>query len=158
MKIATLFSGIGAQEQGAKRVYGDNLKMVFACEWDKFARQSFNAIYNIEDAHFHKDVHDVYGTQYQGEVCPTLTKCSFEQNNFVLEERIRRLTPLECWRLQDFPDEAHNKAKASGISDSQLYKQAGNSMSVNVLEMIFRQIEKAKIVGISGSLFNREVA
>ena len=57
--------------------------------------------------------------------------------------RIRKLTPLECWRLQDFPDEAHEKAKAAGISDSQRYKQAGNSMTVAVVEMIFRQIEKA---------------
>lgn len=358
MKIATLFSGIGAPEQGAKRVYGDDLKMVFACEYDKFARQSFNAIYDINEAHFHKDVHDMDGTQYLGEVdilvggspcqafsvaglqngmddvrgqliyqyirvvdevkapviiyenvkgmlsidggrtikefvqglrdigyychyevvntkdygvpqnreriflvgfldhevyqrfsfapkqpltkrlkdvlerevdekyflnrelldyksqantvhnvrkesptlcagthgycqgyifdeiatmksgnqepkilqigrgfnsggeyeiCPTLTKCSFEQNNFVSQKRIRKLTPLECWRLQDFPDEAHNKAKLSGLSDSQLYKQAGNSMSVNVLEMIFRQIEKAKAVGSSVSLFDMEV-
>jgi DNA (cytosine-5)-methyltransferase 1 len=78
------------------------------------------------------------------DICPTLTKCSFEQNNIVSEKRIRKLTPLECWRLQDFPDEAHNKAKASGVSDSQLYKQAGNSMSVNVLEMIFRQIINGK--------------
>ena len=58
--------------------------------------------------------------------------------------RIRKLTPLECWRLQDFPDEAHEKAKAAGVSDSQRYKQAGNSMTVAVLEMILRQIEKAK--------------
>ena len=58
--------------------------------------------------------------------------------------RIRKLTPLECWRLQDFPDEAHDKAKAAGVSNSQLYRQAGNSMTVAVLEMIFRQIEKAK--------------
>jgi DNA (cytosine-5)-methyltransferase 1 len=55
--------------------------------------------------------------------------------------------------LQDFPDTAHNKAKESGVSDSQLYKQAGNSMSVNVLEMIFRQIEKAKNKEEHGGLF-----
>ena len=57
--------------------------------------------------------------------------------------RIRKLTPLECWRLQDFPDEAHEKAKAAGVSDSRRYQQAGNSMTVAVVEMIFRQIEKA---------------
>lgn len=66
--------------------------------------------------------------------------------------RIRKLTPLECWRLQDFPDSAYNKARDVGVSNSQLYKQAGNSMSVNVLEMIFRQIEKAKDVE-DGRLF-----
>jgi DNA (cytosine-5)-methyltransferase 1 len=332
VRLATIFSGIGAPEQAMHRI-DPNFKTVFACELDKFARQSYSAIYDINEAHFHKDVHDMDGTQYQGKVdilvggspcqafsiaglrngtndeigqliyqyirivdevkapiiiyenvkgmlsisngntikefvqalrdigynchyevvntkdygvpqnrerifligfldhdaylrfsfapkqklykrlkdvlkddvedkyylqdsrimsierklsksrgytrtlldysykvniqttvcssnqepkilqlgrgfnkggefdiCPTLTKCSFEHNNFVLKQHIRKLTPLECWRLQDFPDSSYNKAKEAGISDSQLYKQAGNSMSVNVLEMIFRQI------------------
>ena len=68
MKIATLFSGIGAPEQGAKRVYGDDLELVFACEYDKFARQSFNANYKIHHDHFHNDVREMDGTQYQGKV------------------------------------------------------------------------------------------
>jgi len=402
MKLGTLFSGIGAPEQGARRVYGDDLQLVFACEYDKFSRQSFNANYEIHPDHFHKDVHDMDGTQYQGKVdiliggspcqsfsisglrngtddergqliyqyirivdeakapviiyenvkgmlsieggktirefvqalrdigyychyevvntkdygvpqnreriflvgfidhemyhrfqfapkqklekrlkdvldsevdekyylsdavvqqfqaktervkqqgngfafkptdgggcaysittkaggriddnfinegviglldckgtdqirrvygtdgvAATLTTmqggnqepkiqvrsatlCGYELasegdsinlsvpdskirrgrvgkqveqtldtqcNQAVVQHRIRKLTPLECWRLQDFPDYAHNKAMESGVSNSQLYKQAGNSMSVNVLEMIFRQIEKAK--------------
>ena len=77
-----------------------------------------------------------------------------QKDNYVLEPsfRIRKLTTKEVWRLQDFPDEAHDKAKEIGVSNSQLYKQAGNSMSVNILEMIFRQIEKANI-GESGGLF-----
>lgn len=49
---------------------------------------------------------------------------------------IRKLTPRECWRLQAFPDELFDKAQASGLSDSQLYKQAGNSVTVNVIEAI----------------------
>lgn len=68
MKIATLFSGIGAPEQGAKRVYGDDLELVFACEYDKFARQSFNANYEIHPDHFHNDVREMDGTQYQSKV------------------------------------------------------------------------------------------
>lgn len=371
MKIGTLFSGIGAPEQGAKRIYGDDLELVFACEYDKFARQSFNANYEIHPDHFHNDVREMYGTQYQGKVdvlvggspcqafsiaglrngtddergqliyqyirivdeikapiivyenvkgmlsieggktirefvqalrdigyychyevvntkdhgvpqnreriflvgfldsdmyhrfqfapkqklekrlkdvlesevhekyylsykmidylaqqnrsikpydgtqkeapclqavyyktptdvfyinegviglldckgtdqirrvygtdgvaatlttmqggnqepkilqlgrgfnkggehseCPTITKNSFECNNFVKQQRIRKLTPRECLRLQDFPD-----SFVQSVSDSQMYKQCGNSMSVNILEMIFRQIEKAK--------------
>jgi DNA (cytosine-5)-methyltransferase 1 len=82
------------------------------------------------------------------EVCPTIAINSFEQNNFVSQQRIRKLTPRECLRLQDFPDHF-----VQVVSDSQMYKQAGNSMSCNVLEMIFRQIEKAKSVGSSGNLF-----
>lgn len=68
MRIATLFSGIGSPEQGAKRVYGDDLKMVFACEFDKYARQSFEANYEIDPQHFHKDVNDLDGTQYKGNI------------------------------------------------------------------------------------------
>ena len=51
--------------------------------------------------------------------------------------RIRKLTPLECWRLMGFDDSDFYKAKQSGISNSQLYKQAGNSIVVNILEKIF---------------------
>ena len=54
--------------------------------------------------------------------------------------RIRKLTPKECWRLMDFDDADIDKAKASGVSDSQLYKQAGNSIVVAVLENIFKQM------------------
>ena len=54
--------------------------------------------------------------------------------------RIRKLTPKECWRLMSFDDEDFDKAKASGVSDSQLYKQAGNSIVVKVLEGVLRNL------------------
>ncbi len=54
--------------------------------------------------------------------------------------RIRKLTPKECWRLMGFTDSDFDKAKASGVSNSQLYKQAGNSIVVNVLEEIFKKL------------------
>ncbi|MCI9038880.1 MAG: DNA cytosine methyltransferase [Clostridia bacterium] len=54
--------------------------------------------------------------------------------------RIRKLTPLECWRLMGFDDEDFYKAKKTGISNTQLYKQAGNSIVVNVLEYIFEEL------------------
>lgn len=54
--------------------------------------------------------------------------------------RVRRLTPLECWRLMGFDDTSFQKAKESGVSDTQLYKQAGNSVVVNVLEKIFEKL------------------
>ena len=58
--------------------------------------------------------------------------------------RIRRLTPRECWRLQGFPDEYFDKAKAAGISDSQLYKMAGNAVSVPVITAIGRVIKEVE--------------
>mgnify|MGYP002672073831 FL=1 len=59
--------------------------------------------------------------------------------------RIRKLTPLECWRLMGFDDEDFYKAQNAGISNSQLYKQAGNSIVVNVLQAIFRQFNFEKM-------------
>ncbi|MBT2215862.1 DNA (cytosine-5-)-methyltransferase [Virgibacillus dakarensis] len=53
--------------------------------------------------------------------------------------RIRKLTPKECWRLQGFPDWAFDKA-AEVNSDSQLYKQAGNSVTVNVIYEIAKRL------------------
>lgn len=318
MKIATLFSGIGAPEQGAMRIYPDH-EIVFACEFDKFARQSYEANYEIETEHFHNDVHDLDARQYKGKVdilvggspcqafslaglrhgtddergqliyqyvrvveecmpeviiyenvkgmmsigggrtikefvqalreigyhchydvvntkdygvpqnreriflvgfldsesyhrfefapkmilnktikdllendvdekyyldreldpdcnkaviepmvlddynsniktdgiaCSLTTNCgaSAKRNGMKVIEppyTIRKLTPRECLRLQDFPD-----SFVQVVSDSQMYKQAGNSMSVNILEMIFRQIEKAKSNHKTNTLFD----
>lgn len=53
--------------------------------------------------------------------------------------RIRKLTPKECWRLMGFNDEAFAKA-AKVNSNTQLYKQAGNSIVVNVLEAILKTL------------------
>ena len=58
--------------------------------------------------------------------------------------RIRRLTPRECWRLQGFPDEYFDKAKAAGISDTQLYKQAGNGVTVNVARAIGERLKEVE--------------
>jgi len=55
--------------------------------------------------------------------------------------RIRKLTPREVWRLMGFNDEEFEKAKKVN-SDTQLYKQAGNSIVINVLEAIFKELFK----------------
>lgn len=59
-----------------------------------------------------------------------------------VEYRIRKLTPRECFRLMGFSDSDFDKIK--GISNTQLYKMAGNSIVVNVLEEIFRELFKAQ--------------
>lgn len=62
------------------------------------------------------------------------------QQGVVTEDvRIRKLTPLECWRLQGYPDWAFDKAQEVN-SDSQLYKQAGNSVTVNVIYEIAKRL------------------
>lgn len=53
---------------------------------------------------------------------------------------IRKLTPLECWRLMGFTDVDFQKAQSIPTSNTQLYKQAGNSIVVNVLEKIFTNL------------------
>ena len=58
----------------------------------------------------------------------------------VVPYRIRKLTPKECWRLMGFVGEDVDKAVAVGMSNAQLYKQAGNSIVVNVLEAIFGEM------------------
>ena len=86
--------------------------------------------------------------QGNGQICPTLTT---ENIPSVLEPwiweiegvkyliRIRKLTPKECWRLMDFTDADFEKAEAVN-SNTQLYKQAGNSIVKNVLCEVFKQL------------------
>ena len=75
-------------------------------------------------------------------LAPTLrTFCGGNQEPKILDNiKIRKLTPLECWRLMGFEDTDFWKVKNSGISNSQLYKMAGNSIVVNVLRAIFREL------------------
>ena len=57
--------------------------------------------------------------------------------------RIRKLTPKECFRLMGFSDKDFDAAKNVGVSNSQLYKQAGNSIVVDVLYYIYAELYKA---------------
>lgn len=86
---------------------------------------------------------DTYGFEDKPRIytyCPTIR--AERQGLKVLNgnTRIRKLTPRETWRLMGFDDEDFDKAKATGMSNSQLYKQAGNSIVVNVLEEIFKEM------------------
>lgn len=65
------------------------------------------------------------------------------ENNSTSGYRIRKLTPRECWRLMGFSDEQFERAKKVGISNSQLYKQAGNSIVTDVLYYIFKNLYSA---------------
>ena len=79
--------------------------------------------------------------------CIVTDGSSPKHNNRVIEPiidcvpyRIRKLIPKETWRLMGFTDADVDKAVAVGISNAQLYKQAGNSIVVQVLEAIFKQM------------------
>ena len=75
-------------------------------------------------------------------ICPTLTEAMGMGGGQVPVHtygvRIRKLTPRECWRLMGFLDEEFDRVH--GISNSQLYKQAGNSIVVNVLSALLSQL------------------
>lgn len=85
---------------------------------------------------------DIYNRTPREDMTSTINAgTDSHQNNIIATNyRIRKLTPKECWRLMGFDDEDFEKAKAAGISNSQLYKQAGNSIVVNVLEGILRNL------------------
>ena len=75
---------------------------------------------------------------------PTFSANVADRNGVMLKNgksiAIRKLTPRECWRLQGFSDEQFDKAKKAGISDTQLYKQAGNAVTVDVIEQIGKRL------------------
>jgi len=59
---------------------------------------------------------------------------------YYTDYRIRKLTPKECWRLMGFYDLDIEKCIVAGISNTQLYKMAGNSIVVNVLQEIYKKL------------------
>lgn len=84
------------------------------------------------------------------DVAPALTSSKWQDNNFaIIEYWIRKLTPRECFRLMDVPEHLIDRLLSAGISNSQLYKLAGNSIVVAVLYHIFRKMftETAKEYG-----------
>lgn len=72
---------------------------------------------------------------------PMFTVTATDRHGIVHHGRIRRLMPIESWRLQGFTSEQFYKVAETGMSDAQLYKQAGNAVTVNVVEAIGRNLQ-----------------
>ena len=70
------------------------------------------------------------------------TITTVQKDNYVVEPsfRIRKLTPRECFRLMGMRDDDIDKIQQAGISNTQQYKMAGNSIVVDVLEAIFKNL------------------
>ena len=81
--------------------------------------------------------------QENGTISPTITATETGICKIESPIRIRKLTPKECFRLMGFSDRDFDAAKNAGISNSQLYKQAGNSIVVDVLYCIYIELYKA---------------
>lgn len=100
-----------------------------------------------------KGYHDLEKKVYSPEGCSPTIDAKGNRSKFMVKNdkssktfvfngescRIRKLTPKECWRLMGFKDEQFDKAEKV-CSNTQLYKQAGNLIVVNVLEEIFKQM------------------
>ncbi|MCI4714619.1 DNA cytosine methyltransferase (plasmid) [Clostridioides difficile] len=71
---------------------------------------------------------------------PMFTLTAQDKHGILKNGDIRRLTPKECFRLQGFPDDYYDRA-ASVCSETQLYKQAGNSVTVDVVEEIAKKLK-----------------
>ena len=81
--------------------------------------------------------------QENGTISPTITATETGICKIESPIRIRKLTPKECFRLMGFSDKDFDAAKNVGVSNSQLYKQAGNSIVVDVLYYIYVELYKA---------------
>ena len=85
------------------------------------------------------------GRRFKNQDEPSFTLSCQDRHGVLLKKgnnvQIRKLTPLECWRLQGFSDEQFKKAREAGISDSQLYKQAGNAVTVPVIREIGKKLK-----------------
>lgn len=86
------------------------------------------------------------GRRFKNNDEPSFTLTAADRHGILLSNGktyvIRKLTPLECWRLQGFTDEQFNKAKDAGVSNSQLYKQAGNAVTVPIVEAIGEKLNE----------------
>ena len=73
---------------------------------------------------------------------PMFTLTTQDLHGIAKQDRIRKLMPIECWRLQGFTDEQFLKAQSAGISDARLYKMAGNAVSVPVITALGAVIKR----------------
>ena len=149
--INEMKSNNGRQYYQQDRIYDS--ESVALCQ---SANESFNPWYQVEEQAVNErlvetleknplseDISyiDAYNRQVQSDgTSGTITARINDNNKFISKNlKIRKLTPKECWRLMGSEDEDFDKAKQVN-SDSQLYKQAGNSIVVNVLEAIFKEM------------------
>ena len=79
-------------------------------------------------------------------ICPTISSNSFQENNLL--DGVRRLTEIECERLQGFPDNwtqyGYYNGKIRRISKTQRYKLIGNAVTVDIVEMIAKRLKITK--------------
>lgn len=152
IKYLSLFSGIGAFEKALENL-SIPYELVGYCEIDKYASKAYSIIHNVPESLNFGDITLINEKQLPKDIdlvtygfpCQDISLAG-KQKGFEDENAadgtllIRKLTPKECFRLMGFTDKDVDMLIGHGISNTQLYKMAGNSIVVNVLEFIFCQI------------------
>ena len=126
-------------------VQKDNLLLEPKAEYGRMGKQAVDAVNDHNDDLKDGDTINPFNKNISSQdgICPTLTTRPEGFKTAILpfsQLRIRKLTPLECWRLMGISDEDYEKTKRASVSQSQLYKQAGNAIVVDVLEGLFNQL------------------
>lgn len=83
---------------------------------------------------------------YDGDIAITIATCCnpyyVTRGKNKMKLKIRKLTPLECFRLMGADDQVVEKLKARGLSDSQLFHIAGDGLVVNIPQKIFERMKQ----------------
>lgn len=113
-------------------------------EYLEMINKNYGMIYGGSIGKMHDISRRVYKVNYISPTIHTLGGGNTGAKILTNNNRIRKLTPRECWRLMDFDDKDFDRCEAAGVSNTQLYKQAGNSIVVSILEEIFKEIIKGE--------------
>ena len=132
----------------------DNANCITAREDRGISNRKGEGTVVLESLNYTQDTKNRYANGCYTNQSPSFTRAPLEGLSRTLKAdshpagvydgiRIRKLTPKECFRLMGFSDRDFEAAKNAGISNSQLYKQAGNSIVVDVLYYIYVELYKA---------------
>lgn len=138
MEYSPLFLGYTRDHKG--KVVSHNLKDISnTIVASNHGRNGSTAQYLVEPMIYSSP----HGFNFGGgkNLAPTVTSSAYADNNFLVKDfRIRKLTPRECFRLMDVADSDIDKIQQAGISKTQQYKLAGNSIVVSCLYHVFRKM------------------
>lgn len=135
MKFIDFFAGIGGFRRGMELA---GHECVGFCEFDKFATASYISMHLLTEEQ-RKVLEDIPIKKRQKEILDELIVYAVWYEKYQCYIAIRKLTPRECFRLQGWSDDYFEKAQFVNF-DSQLYKQAGNGVTVTVIETIARKM------------------
>lgn len=150
---AILYDGCQCKREGKSREYNDFAPSLTARDYKDPRMINTNVVnqvgnYRPDSNKFsNPQTGRIYSSDY---ISPTLNTMQggdrqpkvtdFADNNF----RVRKLTPNECWKLMGLTEEDCANAKNIGVADSQLYKQAGNGIVSNCVELLAEHLYKAQ--------------